>query len=459
MLSTANRCRAQKVNPNLGGSFANRSRMFCSTILSPWMSFCAAQPLLQSESTSLGQVIATRPVSELPLNGRNFIQLIALSTGAYIPQRNNSLYQDFLIGINGNRIQNNNFLLDGVNNNTTDNNQAPILPSPDAIAEFKVQSNLLPAEFGRGLGGTININIKSGTNEFHGALFEFMRNDKLDANNFFNVGRARPAFQQNQFGGAVGGPIRLPGLYNGRNRSFFFANYQGTRIRRGLTRLFTVPSAELRAGDFSGRATIFDPQTTRTDPSGANVRDPFPGNQVPAARFDPIMRRYIDLYPLPNLPGIANNYILNPKYTDDNDQGDIKIDHNFSSSDTLMFRFSRGDRTFITPLNVPGVAYNGYFAANEYLPQVINNRGAALSYNHIFSPRIINEFRAGYNRLYATVTPRSDGKNLASEFGIKGVPDDVQSNGLTVEVPVVTTGSNTRCLRTSDLLQTIGWYL
>lgn len=201
----------------------------------------AEAPLLQSESTSLGQVIATRPVSELPLNGRNFIQLIALSTGAYIPQRNNSLYQDFLIGINGNRIQNNNFLLDGVNNNTTDNNQAPILPSPDAIAEFKVQSNLLPAEFGRGLGGTININIKSGTNEFHGALFEFLRNDKLDANNFFNVGRARPAFQQNQFGGAVGGPIRIPRLYDGRNRSFFFANYQGTRIR-GTGRAPVIPS-------------------------------------------------------------------------------------------------------------------------------------------------------------------------------------------------------------------------
>ncbi|MEX2263769.1 MAG: carboxypeptidase regulatory-like domain-containing protein [Bryobacteraceae bacterium] len=392
----------------------------------------AEAPLLQSESTSLGQVIATRPVSELPLNGRNFIQLIALSTGAYIPQRNNSLYQDFLIGINGNRIQNNNFLLDGVNNNTTDNNQAPILPSPDAIAEFKVQSNLLPAEFGRGLGGTININIKSGTNELHGALFEFMRNDKLDANNFFNVGRARPSFQQNQFGGAVGGPVFLPGVYDGRNRSFFFANYQGTRIRRGLTRLFTVPSAELRAGNFSGRAPVFDPETTRRDPSGANVRDPFPGNQVPSARFDPIMRRYVDLYPLPNLGGIANNYILNPKYTDDNDQGDVKIDHNFSSSDTLMFRFSRGDRTFITPLNVPGVDFNGYFAANEYLPQVINNRGAALSYNHIFSPRVINEFRAGYNRLYATVTPRSEGKNLAADFGIRGVPDDRQSNGLTV---------------------------
>lgn len=156
----------------------------------------AVAPLLQSETTSLGQVIATRPVSELPLNGRNFIQLIALTPGAYIPQRNNSLHQDFLIGINGNRIQNNNFLLDGINNNTTDNNQAPILPSPDAIAEFKVQSNLLPAEFGRGLGGTINISLRSGTNAFHGVMFEFLRNDKLDANNFFNVGRPRPPFHE-----------------------------------------------------------------------------------------------------------------------------------------------------------------------------------------------------------------------------------------------------------------------
>src|SRR5215831_18583741 len=265
-----------------------------------------AAPLLQSESTSLGQVIATRPVSELPLNGRNFIQLIALSTGAYIPQRNNSLYQDFLIGINGNRIQNNNFLLDGVNNNTTDNNQAPILPSPDAIAELKVQSNLLPAEFGRGLGGTININIKSGTNNFHGALFEFIRNDKLDANNFFNAGRARPPFQQNQFGGALGGPVYLPKVYDGRNRPFWFADYQGTRIRKGLTRLFTVPTASLRVGDFSGLAPIYDPDST-----SGNTRQLFPGNKVPSNKFDPVMQRYLPLYPLPNRPGLANNSILN----------------------------------------------------------------------------------------------------------------------------------------------------
>lgn len=392
----------------------------------------AEAALLQSETTSLGQVIATRPVSELPLNGRNFIQLIALTPGAYIPQKNNSLYQDFLIGINGNRIQNNNFLLDGINNNTTDNNQAPILPSPDAIAEFKVQSNLQPAEFGRGLGGTINISLRSGTNDFHGVLFEFLRNAQLDANNFFNVGRARPSFQQNQFGGAVGGPVYLPKIYNGKNRTFFFADYQGTRIRKGLTRIFTVPTPELRTGNFAGIAPVFDPNSTRTGSDGRVIRDQFPNDQIPANRFDPIMQRYLELYPLPNRPGLANNYILNPKYTDDNDQGDIKIDHLAGERDSFMFRYSRGDRTFIVPLNVPNVPYNGYFAANEFLPQVINNRGAVASYTHTFSPRVVNEARFGFNRLYATVTPRSGGENLATDFGISGVPSDPQSNGLTV---------------------------
>ena len=387
----------------------------------------AETPLLQSETSSLGQVISTKAVSELPLNGRNFIQLIALTPGAYIPQRNNSLYQDFLIGINGNRIQNNNFLLDGINNNTTDNNQAPVLPSPDAIAEFKVQSNLLPAEFGRSLGGAINISLRSGTNAFHGTLFHFLRNVHLDANNYFNSGRVKPPFQQNQFGGALGGPVYLPKLYNGRNRTFWFANYQGTRIRKGLTRLFTVPTSAMRGGDFSGLATVYDPAST-----SGNTRQPFAGNRVPGTQFDPIMQRYLPLYPLPNRAGLANNYILNPKYTDNNDQGDVKLDHNFSERDSVMFRYSRGDREFIVPLNVPDTPFNGYFASNEFLPQVINNRGAVLSQTHTFSPRVINEARIGFNRLFATVTPRSQGKNLATEFGVRGVPDDAQSNGLTV---------------------------
>ena len=122
-----------------------------------------------------------------------------------------------------------------------------------------------------------------------------MRNDKFDANNFFNSGRALPPFQQNQFGGAAGGPISLPRLYNGHNRTFFFADYQGTRIRKGLTRIFTVPTADLRAGLFDGVATVFDPDTTRRDAAGASVRDPFAGNRIPSSRLDPIMQRYLGL--------------------------------------------------------------------------------------------------------------------------------------------------------------------
>src|SRR5262249_19512927 len=178
---------------------------------------------------------------------------------------------------------------------------------------------------------------------------------------------------------------------------------------------------------FTGAPVIYDPDTT-----SGSVRQPFPGNRVPSNRFDPVMQRYLPLYPLPNRAGLANNYILNPKYRDNNDQGDFKFDHSFSTRDSMMFRYSRGDRTFIVPLNVPDVPYNGYFAANEFLPQVINNRGAVLSETHTFSPHVINEARVGFNRLYATVTPRSDGQNLATAFGVRGVPDDKQSNGLTV---------------------------
>ena len=184
----------------------------------------------------------------------------------------------------------------------------------------------------------------------------------------------------------MGGPIYIPKVYDGRNRTFFFADYQGTRIRKGLTRIFTVPTQAIRAGDFSGLSPIFDPGTTRIGANGVAIRDPFAGNRIPSNRFDPIMQRYLELYPQPNRPGIANNYILNPKYTDDNDQGDIKLDHMLSESDSFMFRYSRGDRTFIVPLNVPDVPYNGYFSANEFLPQVINNqRRSAESHSHVFA--------------------------------------------------------------------------
>ena len=381
-------------------------------------------PLLQSETSSLGQVIETKKMVDLPLNGRNFIQLITLSTGAYVPQGTNSSYQNTLVAINGNRIENNNFLLDGINNNTTDNNQPPVLPDPDAIAEFKVLTNMLPAEFGRGLGGTVIVNMKSGTNGFHGTVFEFLRNQDFDANPYFNSGRPKVPFQQNQFGGSLGGPVILPKLYNGRNKTFFFGDYQGTRIHQGLTKVFTVPTAAMQAGNFSGIATIYDPETTT--PSGTSyVRTPFPNNQIPAARFDPIMQKFAPYFPLPNTGGpqfAPNNLVANPKLLDTTDQGDTRLDHRFSDKDSIFWRYSISDETRIAPMNLPGVPLGGYFNDLQLRPQVFRGQHMAVAETHVFSPRLVNEFRIGYNRFFYTATSLSGGVNLGTQYGIPGIP-------------------------------------
>jgi hypothetical protein len=390
-------------------------------------------PLLQSETSSLGQVVDTKKMVDLPLNGRNFIQLITLSTGAYVPQTTNSSYQGTLVSINGNRVENNNFMLDGINNNTTDNNQPPVLPTPDAIAEFKVLTNLLPAEFGRGLGGTIIVNVRSGTNQYHGTVFEFLRNQDFDANPFFNSGRPKVPYQQNQFGFSFGGPVVLPKLYNGRNKTFFFGDYQGTRIRQGLTKVFTVPTAAMRAGNFSGMGAIYDPETTQAISSGSYVRTPFPNSQIPASRFDPIMQNFVALYPLSNsgpAQFAANNFIFNPKLINDADQGDVRLDHRFSDKDSLYWSFSISDNTQIAPMNLPGIPFGGYFSDLQLRPQVFRGQHMGLGETHVFSPRLVNEFRIGYNRFFYTAAALSNGVNLGTKYGIPGIPDFGDLNGL-----------------------------
>jgi hypothetical protein len=390
-------------------------------------------PLLQSESSSLGQVVDTKKIVDLPLNGRNFIQLITLSTGAYVPQTTNSSYQSTLVAINGNRVENNNFMLDGVNNNTTDNNQPPVLPNPDAIAEFKVLTNLLPAEFGRGLGGTVIVNIKSGTNGYHGTAFEFLRNQDFDANPFFNSGRPKVSYQQNQFGFSVGGPVVFPKVYNGRNKTFFFGDYQGTRIHQGLTKVFTVPTAAMQAGNFSGFGTIYDPATTQLSSSGSNVRTPFPNNQIPSNRFDPIMQKFAAFYPLPNsgpAQFAGNNFVFNPKFLNIADQGDTRLDHRFSVKDSFFWSFSISDNTQIAPMNLPGIPFGGYFNDLQLRPQVFHGQHMGLAETHIFGPRLVNEVRVGYNRLFYTASPLSNGVNLGAQYGIPGIPTFSGISGL-----------------------------
>ena len=209
----------------------------------------ATAALLQTATSSLGQVMETKTISDVPLNGRNWMQMITLSPGVFVPQKLNTAYfnpvgysENFVV-INGNRAMQNTFLLDGVNNNTTDNSVPATYPPPDAIAEFKVQTNAMPAEFGRAAGGVINMTIKSGSNQFHGDAYEFMRNQILDSNDFFNSGNKKPSLRQNQFGATLGGPIK-------KEKTFFFVDYQGTRLRQGHSDLVTVPTLAAESREF-----------------------------------------------------------------------------------------------------------------------------------------------------------------------------------------------------------------
>ena len=254
-------------------------------------------PLLISEESSLGQVISNRSISELPLNGRNYLQLGILAPGMTpaIKGRNNG--QDSAFLANGLRYTMNNYLLDGVDNNSQITNLQSggteiTRPSIDAIQEFKIQTSNFSAEFGRSAGAVINVTVKSGTNDFHGTAYEFHRNSALDAKNFFDrPDRPIPPFIHNQFGGSFGGPIA-------KDRTFFFVSWEGTRIRKGLTEISNVPTLAQRQGDFGSRP-MFDPDTVRQNPAGSgHVRDRFPNNIIPRNRWDPVSAHLIELYPV-----------------------------------------------------------------------------------------------------------------------------------------------------------------
>jgi Carboxypeptidase regulatory-like domain/TonB dependent receptor-like, beta-barrel len=383
----------------------------------------ATEVLLQTQTSSVGQIMETHTIVDLPLNGRNYLQLITLTAGAFVPQPMNTIWADQFVAINGNRAMLNSFLLDGVNNNTTDNSNPAIIPPPEAIAEFKVQTNAMAAEFGRSAGGAINVSIKSGTNQYHGNVFEFIRNDKLDANNFFNSGRAKPPLRQNQFGFTIGGPIA-------KDRTFFFGDFQGTRLRRGRTEVRTVPNPDERLGDFSKSGiTIFDPQTSRPNPNGTGViRDPFTGNVIPDNRISPAARKVIALYPLPNVAGArTNNFIGNSKLSSDTDQFDVRVDHQFSPNDSAFARVSVSEADHINPGSLETVASGTFrFPSNGSTP----GRGAALGYTHTFSPTLINEVRGGFARLAWFGQVFDPSVRGSEQLGIPGIPKTDQTFGL-----------------------------
>jgi len=272
--------------------------------------------VLQSETSTAATVINNHQVVELPLNGRSFTELTALVPGA-VPNPNPTfLTSGTNVSVSGTRSENNNFTLDGVNNNETFFKQFAVQPSLDAVQEFAIQTNVASAEYGSGAGSQINVITKSGSDALHGSLFEFVRNDLFDARDAF--AQQKPSFRQNQFGATVSAPLVIPHVKMGAHNTFFMVNYEGFRFRRDSSIYSTVPTAAMLAGDLSldvtGKpaAPIYDPLTLRPDPAqpGAWIRDPFPQSIIPKNRIDPIASTYAQRFlPEPNLPGLTANLV------------------------------------------------------------------------------------------------------------------------------------------------------
>jgi hypothetical protein len=409
-------------------------------------------PLLQTENGSVGQVIQQQAINSLPLNGRNYTFLARLAPGVTQGQpEGRGLNANGWFEANGTRPAQNNYLLDGIDNNSSSvdflSGAAYVVKPPiDAIGEFKLQTNAFSAEFGRAGGAVLNATLKSGTNEFHGSAWEFLRNDKLDSADFFQnaTGQTKGAFRQNQFGASQGGRIV-------RNKSFFFADYEGTRIRQQVPRTGnTVPTAAERASGFtdfsdlivlqngsrtdaSGRSyplgTIFDPGTTRQIGTNQYLRDAFPGNIVPASRLDPNAIKLMSLYPAPTQAGLNNNYSINRNNRTDVNSFDSRFDQVISTKDQLFVRYSLSRSPSISPPPFDGYADGGGFSDGT---QHVDTQGAAISYTHIFSPTLINEARIGFNREHTSRIQAygNDTSNIPGQFGIQGVPQIPGNGGL-----------------------------
>jgi hypothetical protein len=391
----------------------------------------AETPLLQTSSSDLGATIDEEQIKMLPLNGRNFVSLtrtipgvLRAPPGANIDGAGSLAWRASAgFSANGQRARDNNYLLDGVDNNETWLQTVVIFPSVDALDEFKIQTSTYSAEFGKSLGGVVNLQIKSGSNTFHGSAFDFNRNDAFDANNFFNnkAGRAKPDFKQNQFGGTLGGPIV-------KDKTFFFASYQGLRIDQGQTDLSTVPTDAMRAGDFSAiNRIIYDPLTGL----------PFPGNIIPANRFDPASKNVLDqLYPAANIAGtkspsgqVINNYLINPTLQREDNQIDAKIDQVVSPSNRFFVRYSFQKTHRNLPATLPHGDAGTTFGAGD---GNIKAQGLAVNDSHTFNPSLLNEFRFGWTSIKFFMTPIDYGTNPAEAVGIPGINlGDPSTSGMT----------------------------
>jgi len=399
------------------------------------ISVAAESPLLETENAALGQVIDNRRLVDLPLNGRNTMALLVTTTGISSgpgfggqPVLDN-VYAPGNFAVNSGLQTQSETLLDGVPNNVFLWSVPAFVPSVDAVQEFKVQTNNFAAEFGHTSGGIVNLTTKPGTNRFTGSVYEFLRNGVFDANTFFanRSGQARPAFTYNQFGFALGGPVRAP-RYDGRNRTFFFVNYEGFRQRQGRTILATVPQEPQRQGDFSQTRNaanqaiqIFDPLTVRATPGvgSGNTRDPFPGNRIPLNRFDPAASRAVSLWALPNQPGTGgaqiNNFVGTPSLGNSQNQFNMRIDQIFNANHRTFGRYSRnrmipGETDLFG--TAPGARPINPFQFATAMP--IGAHSFALDHTWLIGPSILANFRYGFTRQTQFRDPASLGVDLTT---------------------------------------------
>lgn len=423
-----------------------------------------APPLVQTTDASLGSVVGSQQVEQLPLNGRRYTDLASLTSGVAKvhegpvnggsePTNGNT---SGLFSVNGTRGDQNNFVLDGIQNNSNDNGDISFLSSPDAIAEFKIQTTNYSAEFGRSAGGVVNATTKSGTNAFHGEVFEFLRNEALDARGYFEpAGQAKAPYKQNQFGGTLGGPIK-------KDKTFFFVDYQGTRIHQANTYHETIPTLAERTGDFTdilnlnnvtgtdalGRpiyeGEIYNPSTTRMV-NGSVVRDGFgfdpttglptaTANIMPNGSMNQLAQNVLALYPSPTLNNVLkNNYVVNKPATNQQDQFDVRIDQNVSTKTQIFGRYSFDKELRVAQPPFPGIADGGSYGTGT---RPLKAQAAVIGWTQTLSPSKVNSLRIGFNRVhYIANLPAYGQVYPPSGLAVPGQPNDPAINGLAAFSP------------------------
>ncbi len=447
----------------------------------------SAAPILETQSSSLQQLVNTRAINDLPLNRRNASFLAQLSPGVTFSQNDSrNLQASGSFTANGLSRTENNYLLDGMDNNVqiadlVNQSQYVIMPPPDALREFTVQTSNYSAEFGHAAAAVLNISTKSGTNAFHGDVWEYLRNDYFDAKDYFVLPTQRkPEFRLNQFGGTLGGPVIIPHLYNGHDRTFFFVDYQGTRQVQGQTYTDNIPTAAERASGFTnlqdlitlqsgtrtdllGRTfptgTVFDPVTTRAITKGVidpvthltatatgYVRDPFYTgslvsitnfatsaaiaqlNQIAVSRINPNAVNLLDLYPIPTSSGILSNFTTSPTNTTNIDSMDARVDHQFTQRDATFLRYSYVYSTQNVGTPFPGVADGSPARPGSGRTE---SQNVAFGWTHTLTPHLVNEARVGYSRVYdKRLQPFADTLGIPAQYGIPGVPQIPGNGGL-----------------------------